>query len=341
MDPFSAIGLAGNIVGFLDFGFKLLAKAREIQASSSGAAAANESLVSLTQRFQQVTASLRAQKVTGAAAGEELAIQELAAECDGVAIELLELVHGLRARTPRSKRESLRAAFREWRKGDQKDELALRLDSCRSHLHLQLTSLMSPGTARSRGSSQDDGWIGSPQAHSATLSIGHDCGSTGKNVSMDDTGDSVSHEDDECSSIASYIDFEHVTSADQMSTFSASQISQSPSPSPPIPARQPGPFSPSRSKDVPDELWRVMKKARDDFIAWLEHDHGIFHISGKPGSGKSTLMKYLYKHNRTMNHLRTWAGDENLSIGDSFSGDPARHSRRASGGWFVACCTPC
>lgn len=142
MDPFSAIGLAGNIVGFLDFGFKLLAKAREIQASSSGTAAANENLASLTQHFQQVTASLRAQKVTVAVTGEELAIQELAAECDGVAIELLELVDSLRARNSKSKRESLRAAFREWRKGDQKDELKLRLDSCRSQLNLQLTSLM-------------------------------------------------------------------------------------------------------------------------------------------------------------------------------------------------------
>lgn len=140
MDPFSAIGLAGNIVGFLDFGFKLLSKAREIQASASGTAAANENLVYLTQHFQRVTESL--QKVSGAMTGDELAIQELAAECDGVAIELMELVDSLRARTSKSKRESLRAAFREWRKGDQKDELQLRLEHCRSQLNLQLTSLM-------------------------------------------------------------------------------------------------------------------------------------------------------------------------------------------------------
>lgn len=142
MDPFSAIGLAGNIVGFLDFGFKLLSKAREIQASASGTAAANENLVSLTQHFQRVTASLRAQEASGAVTGDELAIQELAAECDGVAVELMELVDSLRARSSKSKRESLRAAFREWRKGDQKDELQLRLDRCRSQLNLQLTNLM-------------------------------------------------------------------------------------------------------------------------------------------------------------------------------------------------------
>src|ERR1700733_637613 len=30
------------------------------------------------------------------------------------------------------------------------------------------------------------------------------------------------------------------------------------------------------------------------FVSWLQSGAGIYWISGKPGSGKSTLMKYLY-----------------------------------------------
>ncbi|KAG6356382.1 hypothetical protein INS49_015770 [Diaporthe citri] len=467
MDPFSAIGLAGNIVGFLDFGFKLLSKAREIQASASGTAAANENLVSLTQHFQRVTASLRAQKVSGAATGDELAIQELAAECDSVAIELMELVDSLRARTSKSKRESLRAAFREWRKGDQKDELQLRLDRCRSQLNLQLTSLMrsealarldklitfgqaseselqslnrnveqlrlvnnasyiSPDTLeqihsllsltdtailrvrqarvleclrfqlmnerfedveeahertfdwifdsdavgvhrRSSRSSQassattdssdredhdlvdkdigapqdpggrhnniplssDEGERGrarsqspsqiihgstrSPGSHSATLSVEHERDSTEKEVLVDNARKSGNYESDADSSIMSYAEIERLPSADQMSILSEGQISvmhNAPHPR--------GPVSPSRVQDVPEHLWQVMEKARDDFIVWLERDHGIFHISGKPGSGKSTLMKYLCQHRRTKDHLKAWAGEKTLSIGEFF-----------------------
>src|ERR1700722_9011120 len=31
-----------------------------------------------------------------------------------------------------------------------------------------------------------------------------------------------------------------------------------------------------------------------DFRAWLRNGHGGYWISGKPGSGKSTLMNYIY-----------------------------------------------
>jgi len=37
MDPFSAIGLAGNIVQFVDFGCKLFSQTREIYSSATGA----------------------------------------------------------------------------------------------------------------------------------------------------------------------------------------------------------------------------------------------------------------------------------------------------------------
>jgi chromosomal replication initiation ATPase DnaA len=44
------------------------------------------------------------------------------------------------------------------------------------------------------------------------------------------------------------------------------------------------------------------------FIEWLSSGVGIFHISGKLGSGKSTLMKYLFNHPRTETELSKWAG---------------------------------
>jgi hypothetical protein len=44
------------------------------------------------------------------------------------------------------------------------------------------------------------------------------------------------------------------------------------------------------------------------FIKWLSSGEGLFHISGKLGSGKSTLMKFLCSHPRTEAALKTWAG---------------------------------
>lgn len=40
-----------------------------------------------------------------------------------------------------------------------------------------------------------------------------------------------------------------------------------------------------------------------DFVSWLQYGTGIYWISGKPGSGKSTLMKYIYRNQQTEMHL--------------------------------------
>jgi hypothetical protein len=48
--------------------------------------------------------------------------------------------------------------------------------------------------------------------------------------------------------------------------------------------------------------------ARESFIHWLSSGKGIFHVSGKLGSGKSTLMKFLCDHDRTEAELQKWAG---------------------------------
>lgn len=42
----------------------------------------------------------------------------------------------------------------------------------------------------------------------------------------------------------------------------------------------------------PDTLQWIWDE-QQEFISWLSHGHGVFWLHGKPGCGKSTLMKYL------------------------------------------------
>ncbi|KAI9754285.1 MAG: hypothetical protein M1815_005718 [Lichina confinis] len=48
------------------------------------------------------------------------------------------------------------------------------------------------------------------------------------------------------------------------------------------------------------------------FMEWLEKENDIFWVGGKAGSGKSTLMKYVCNHERTLEALRTWSGPSKL-----------------------------
>jgi len=45
------------------------------------------------------------------------------------------------------------------------------------------------------------------------------------------------------------------------------------------------------------------------FTKWMESSERIYWITGKPGSGKSTLMKFLRCDSRTREHLSAWSGD--------------------------------
>jgi ATPase subunit of ABC transporter with duplicated ATPase domains len=54
------------------------------------------------------------------------------------------------------------------------------------------------------------------------------------------------------------------------------------------------------------------------FQDWLLFQEGIYWIMGKAGSGKSTLMKYLYHHQRTKEALKSWASLKKLVVAKFF-----------------------
>lgn len=68
--------------------------------------------------------------------------------------------------------------------------------------------------------------------------------------------------------------------------------------------------------------WIFDDEDTSGFKNWLSSDGKLYWIIGKPGSGKSTLMRYLMqptslpsRQNRCVEHLRQWAGNgENLTI---------------------------
>lgn len=71
-------------------------------------------------------------------------------------------------------------------------------------------------------------------------------------------------------------------------------------------------YAPSQSKST------TMTQARVRFIDWLKGGRGLFHVSGKPGAGKSTLMKYMTGSPELQRYLTSWAGSKQLVFASFF-----------------------
>lgn len=54
---------------------------------------------------------------------------------------------------------------------------------------------------------------------------------------------------------------------------------------------------------------RDVDRPWDSFTTWLTMGHGIYWITGKAGSGKSTLMRMLHQNERTVDLLRIWCSN--------------------------------
>ena len=50
----------------------------------------------------------------------------------------------------------------------------------------------------------------------------------------------------------------------------------------------------------------------DSIVQWFERGSGIYWISGKAGSGKSTLMNYICQDNRSQDLLKIWSGTKEV-----------------------------
>ena len=68
------------------------------------------------------------------------------------------------------------------------------------------------------------------------------------------------------------------------------------------------------------------------FIDWLEHGHGTYWVSGKAGSGKSTLMNFLCHDPRTKTALENWSGINEIFMPAFFFWSPGTQLQKSLAG---------
>lgn len=334
MDPVTAISLASSIVAFVDFGTKLVKGAIEIYAAPDGVLEDNRSREAVARDMKRFAARLIAPDTTRLS-GQEKALCDLATECQQLSTALVELLGLIKPDDVASKRSSLWAALRNKFYEKDREDLEKRLGFCRDQLdlHLNFSTMTSVGaliesvkddSARLRqleaaidelvslGANEQQTLRKllslQEEALNATInarildSLAFD-GMRGRYDMVNEAhyktfrwilgDDDVDSESDLLGSVTSDGDFDD----DDNSAGSDEDTS----------VGNDGPEVQHRA-DLDEEVERMRSDARARFLGWLSSGKGIFHISGKLGSGKSTLMKFLSDHPTTRSSLEEWAG---------------------------------
>lgn len=67
-------------------------------------------------------------------------------------------------------------------------------------------------------------------------------------------------------------------------------------------------------EEYPETVRWIFDNGEHGFRDWLKADHGTYWISGKPGAGKTTLMKFICESGETEMLLKEWAASQELLI---------------------------
>lgn len=137
MDPVAALGLAGNIVQFVDFSCKIIRDTRSLYGSTTGATAENDIITAIASDLISLNNALTAPTASGAIPES---VSSLASDCKDVATELLKTLDKIKVQAPHQKWKSFMQALRSVWKKEQVEIFVKGMERLRNETqyHLQL-----------------------------------------------------------------------------------------------------------------------------------------------------------------------------------------------------------
>jgi DNA repair exonuclease SbcCD ATPase subunit len=316
MDPVTAISLASSVVAFITFSVDLFKGAIEIHESLDGALDENRSREAIAAEMKRFTARLLPPD-DARLSWEERGLCMLAAECRDLSDQLVKLLGRIKSKDSASKSQGLWSALKNKVHEKEKADLERRLDDCRSQLDLHLTFLTKTSLdALVESVKSDAAQLERLRENVEGLRRGTQVAAIGSEA-QEQIRRLVDVQEDAFSAIIqdrilSSLKFEGMHGRFDMVDEAHSQtfrwLVEGGDDSDDIANHQ-------ADAPIDEGPQREMKRtARARFTSWLSSGEGIFHISGKLGSGKSTLMKYLSGHPKTRDKLTKWAGKRPLTI---------------------------
>ncbi|GFN19674.1 uncharacterized protein AtWU_09479 [Aspergillus tubingensis] len=316
MDPLTAVGLASNIISFVDFTTQVISRCEELYRSASGATAENLELEDLATNIRRLAEETQSTK-------EDEILKSLSSQCISVSDELIALLNSVKVKSDRRGWASIHQALKSvWKQSDI-DDLQQRLNQIQAQLYNRLIThqqreidyklerLIDENERLDMNRTKELETLRN-QITSAIHDIISDVRQEGQKTRAwsalyagAQKGKAYSTEQLLLNSLVfRLIDYRYqAISKEHARTFAwvFEQDTELDSTLPPV-----------------------------NFVDWLRHDNGLYWISGKPGSGKSTLMKFLARHEQTQEHLSTWSGGNKLVLASFYFWSAAKNTLQKS-----------
>ncbi|CAN9225518.1 unnamed protein product [Alternaria alternata] len=309
MESLAAIGLAANILQFIHTARQLVSTSREILGSGTKNEYLELELISkeLRSRSSRIILPANARVVPGS--DDENSLEVLAVRCNEIADELLGILDALKLYNDRNKWRSFLQALKTQWNDDKIGALRERLDRIAKAINARLADENNLGIhSRLNELLNINGRLEISRGWDI-LTLRKEFDQALKN-SQDNTGKEESA--DRMSKVASdglnYSAEQKILSRLRFVRLEDRYRLISPA------------YRNTLAWLFGDTGLQGQHQVNDSstFVQWLNSDNDLYWISGRPGSGKSTLMKFLCHHQRTKEHLATWATNHEVIIAEYF-----------------------
>ena len=353
MDPVTAFSIACGTIQVVDFGIKVAYKVYTIVQSSSGTLKENEELETATVTLQGLMDALKAQSDSippyqttrviqnpgdiGISRSTAQEVRQLASQCGEIAQELIDLLNNIKVDPKKYRSTTSRTlkAVKAYSKSRKISKLESRLEEYQKRLERHIiVELRGTSQALLRGTTQ--GFEDLQAEHKIIVeAIANNESNIAKliEVANAQTQHLITAEGErvrgEIAIVGKRLDnaeykqklelfIESFAFADMF--YREDRMSQQPA-------------APRTFRWLFDKDYDT-KRPYDSFMDWLEGDQTIYWFCGRAGSGKSTLMSFIWDHpdSKKDEYLQKWCPDGNLTTAAVFFWSQGSELQKSSRG---------
>ncbi|KAK8088288.1 hypothetical protein PG997_003249 [Apiospora hydei] len=294
MDPVSAVGIAAAAAQFIGIGIKAAALCKEIRDNADSSTDRNKALESLVRE----TRESRKELLTSPPQRVPRRISDLATKCAQAADELLHLLESVRGAGANTHVSTAKRLFRVMKEKKQIEKLERRVQE------------ILEGLDNLQGSSEADNaqLVKEIEAIPTKLSSRLDGLETAVKKRLDQTDQTGAAFHKESRQMEFHEEFMQSLFFPEMAR-RESEIKDA----------APGTLHWIYGQELVAESdgedsikWN--RATFEGFVDWLRYDDCEYWISGKLGSGKSTLMSYIIDDQNTEKFLKVWSGTEDVLV---------------------------